>query len=135
MGITAVWNVLKNLCQLVTAMPTYAAQNAGTQHVVQERYPFMSNYSMDQKHLSFSWDILQFCQKKYFVSVDFQLRVEIKSPNIWLCLGDPSILPKEIFCVCGFSAKSGNKIAKHLALSGRSFNSAKRNILCLWIFS
>ena len=64
-------------------MPTYAAQNAGTQHVVQERYPFMSNYSMDQKHLSFSWDIHQFCQKKYFVSVDFQLRVEIKSvrPN------------------------------------------------------
>ena len=65
--------------QYVFSVPTYAAQNADTRRVVQELYPFMSNYSMAQKHPYFSWDILQFSKKKYFVSVDFQLRVEIKS--------------------------------------------------------
>ena len=78
-------------------MPTYAAQNAGTQHVVQERYPFMSNYSMDQKHLSFSWDILQFCQKKYFVSVD--LDVALGDVDLDVALGD--VIYWYILC-CGF---------------------------------
>ena len=65
--------------QLFFSVPTYAAQNADTRRVVQTCYPFMSKYSMAQKHLYFSWVILQFSKKKYFVSVDFQLRVEIKS--------------------------------------------------------
>ena len=29
-------------------------------------------------------------------------------------LGKPLVLDKPMFCVCGFSANSGNKLAKHL---------------------
>jgi hypothetical protein len=33
-------------------------------------------------------------------------------------LGHPVVLPAPLFCCCGFSTTSGNKLAKHLALSG-----------------
>ncbi len=29
-------------------------------------------------------------------------------------LGQPVMLEKEVFCCCGFSTRSGNKMAKHL---------------------
>ena len=29
-------------------------------------------------------------------------------------LGKPLVLDKPMFCICGFSANSGNKLAKHL---------------------
>ena len=33
-------------------------------------------------------------------------------------LGKSSILQEPMFCVCGFSAHSGNKLAKHLGTHG-----------------
>ena len=33
-------------------------------------------------------------------------------------LGKPVMLDQRLFCVCGFSCFSGNKMAKHLGTSG-----------------
>jgi hypothetical protein len=33
-------------------------------------------------------------------------------------LGRPVVLPAPLYCCCGFSSDSGNKIAKHLGRSG-----------------
>lgn len=40
------------------------------------------------------------------------------SPNSKYDLGKPLVLDKPMFCVCGFSANSGNKLAKHLGSHG-----------------
>jgi len=40
------------------------------------------------------------------------------SPNPKYDLGKPLVLDKPMFCVCGFSANSGNKLAKHLGSHG-----------------
>ena len=55
------------------------------------------------------------------LSIHVQLFHGPKTPQF--TLGHPSMLPNEVFCVCGFSTKSGNK----MGMSGLKSTDLKQN--------
>lgn len=49
-------------------------------------------------------------------------------------LGPPIVLPKPLFCICGFSSRSGNHLARHLALCDGGRKSAYPSVMDAMVY-